>query len=81
MKITIQLSVEHHEMLLKYANEASPVYSTLKNGLKITPSDDGASEVIVMLCDDERAEMLRKIANHLCPEAVPNITRCINAAR
>jgi hypothetical protein len=43
-------------MLLKYANEASSVYSTLKNGLKITPSHDGASEVIVILCDEEQAD-------------------------
>jgi hypothetical protein len=56
------------------------VYSTLKNGLKITPSDGGQSEVIVILCDEEQAEMLRQVANHFCPQAVPEITRWIRGS-
>jgi hypothetical protein len=81
VKITIQLSLDYHETLLKYANEASSVYFTLKNGLKITPSHDGGSEVIVILCDEEQAEMLRQAATHFCPEAMPEITRSIKVAR
>ena len=81
MKIVIELPLEHHQRLLKYANEASPVYSTLKNGVKIAHSDDGQSEVIVILCDEEQAEMLRQVANHFCPEAVPEIARWIKVAR
>jgi hypothetical protein len=81
VKIVIELPLEHHHRLLKYANEASPVYSTLKNGVKIAHPGDGESEVIVILCDEEQAEMLRQVANHFCPEAVPEIARCIKVAR
>ena len=81
MKIVIELPLEHHRRLLKYANEASPVYSTLKNGVKIARSDDNQSEDIVILCDEEQAEMLRQVANHFCPEAVPEIARWIKMAR
>jgi hypothetical protein len=81
MKIVIELSLEHHARLLKYANEASPVYSTLKNGVKIAHSDGVQSEFIVILCDEEQAEMLRQVANHFCPEAVPDIARWIKVAR
>ena len=81
MKIVIELSPEYHDRLLKYANEASPVYSTLKNGVKIARSDGDQSEVIVILCDEEQAEMLRQVANHFCPQAVPEISRWIKVAR
>jgi hypothetical protein len=79
--MVIELPLEHHERLLKYANEASPVYSTLKNGVKIAHSDGGQSEIIVILCDEEQAEMLRQVANHFCPQAVPEIARWIKVAR
>jgi hypothetical protein len=81
VKIVIELSVDYHHRLLKYANEASPVYSTLKNGVKIAHSDSARSEVVVILCDEEQAEMLRQVADHFCPEAVPEITRWIKVAR
>jgi hypothetical protein len=38
-------------------------------------------EVIVILCDEEQAEMLRQVANHFCPQAVPEITRWIKRVR
>jgi hypothetical protein len=81
MKIVIELSVNYYDQLLKYANEASPVYSTLKNGVKIAHSAGARSEVVVILCDEEQAEMLRQVAKHFCPEAVPEITRWIRVAR
>lgn len=39
------------------------------------------SEVIVILCDEEQAEMLPQVPNHLCPQAVPRIEKRINGAR
>ena len=81
MKIVIELSPEYYNRLLKYANEASPVYSTLKNGVKIARSEGSQSEVIVILCDEEQAEMLRRVANHFCPQAVPEMERWIKMAR
>jgi hypothetical protein len=79
VKVVIEFPLEHHGRILKYANEASPVYSTLKNGVKIAHSD-GQSEIIVILCDEEQAEMLQQVAKHFCPEAVPEITRSIRVA-
>jgi hypothetical protein len=80
MKRVIQLSVEHYERLLKYANQASPAYSTLKNGVKMEPSHGVQSEVIVILCDEDQAEMILRSAKHFCPEAVPQIEKGISAA-
>ena len=72
-KIVIQLSPEQHQRLLKYASEASPAYSTLKNGLIVDRSDGVQSRVIVILCDEDRAQMLRQSAKYFCPQAVPQI--------
>jgi hypothetical protein len=80
VKVVIEFPLEHHGRILKYANEASPVYSTLINGVKIAHSD-GQSEIIVILCDEEQAEMLQQVAKHFCPEAVPKIIRSIRVAR
>jgi hypothetical protein len=82
MKITMQLSFDHYERLMKYAGEDSPAYRTLKNGVKAPLADDGEqSQVIVILCDADQAEMIRESAKHFCPEAVPQIEKWIRVAR
>jgi hypothetical protein len=67
-KMVIQLSPEQHRSLLKYASEASPAYSTLKNGL-ITGHSDGVQSRIVIVCDEYSVKMLRQNAKHFCPQA------------
>ena len=80
-KMVIQLSPEQHHRLLKYASEASPAYSTLKNGLIVDRFDGAHSRVIVILCDEDRAQMLRQSAKHFCLQAVPQIENWVPLAQ
>ena len=74
MKTLVEISIEHYERLLKYASETSPVYSRLKNAVKTD------ANTIAILCDLEEAEMLREVAKHFCPDAVPQIEKAIRLA-
>ena len=78
MKITIQLSLDHHERLMKYASEESPAYHTLKNGVIV---DSEEARVVVIVCDADQAELIRDSAKHFCPEAVSRIEKSISLAR
>ena len=75
MKPLIEISVEQYESLLRYASESSPLYTTLKNSIKTE------SNTITVLCDEDGAEMHRKVAKHFCPGAVPQVERAIRMAQ
>ena len=75
MKPLIELSIEHYEALLKYASETSPLYLRLKNAVKTE------ANTIAILCDVDEAEMLREVAKHFCPNAVPQIEKAIRLAQ
>jgi hypothetical protein len=75
MKPLIEISVEQYKSLLKYASDTSPLYSRLKNSVKTE------ANTIAVLCDHDGAEMLRKVAKHFCPEAVPQIEKAIRGAQ
>jgi hypothetical protein len=79
-KLVIQLSPEQHQRLLKYASEASPAYSTLKNGLIMDRTDGTRSRVVVIVCDEDHAHMLWQSAKHFCPQAVPQIENSVPLA-
>jgi hypothetical protein len=82
MKVVIELSLEHHASLLKHASENSPAFSTLQNGVKISRANNGSEdEVIVVVCDQEQADMLRHSAAHFCPNALPAIDKAVRFAR
>jgi hypothetical protein len=73
--LLIELTSEDFDHILKHANESSPVYSRLKNSLKI------ATDTFVIPCDISEAEMLLDVAKHFSPEAVPKINDAIRAFR
>jgi hypothetical protein len=75
MKPLIEFSIEHWEALLERATEDSPLYSRLKNAAKT-----GAGTIEV-LCDLDEAEMLLQVAQHFCPDAVPQIEKDIRLAQ
>jgi hypothetical protein len=75
VKPVIEISIEQYESLLKYASDTSPLYVRLKNAVKTE------SNTIAMLCDLDGAEKLHKVAEHFCPDAVPQIEKAIRAAR
>ncbi len=72
--LLIELSSEDFERILKYANESSPVYSRLKNSIKIADS-------FVIPCDVSEAEMLLDVAEHCSPETVAKINDALRASR
>jgi hypothetical protein len=79
-KMVIQLSPEQHRSLLKYASEASPAYSALKNGLMMR-HPGGVRSRIVIVCDEYSVRMLRQSAKHFCPQAVPQIENWVPLAK
>jgi hypothetical protein len=74
VKPLIELSIEQYEALLKRATENSPLYFKLKNSVK-------TQNTIAVLCDRDEAEMLLQVAQHFCPDAVPEIEKEIRLAR
>jgi hypothetical protein len=71
MKPLVELSIEHYESLLKYASPISPLYFRMKNAVMPQP------DTVAILCDLDEAEMLRQVAKHFCPDAVPQIEKAI----
>ena len=74
MKPLIEMSIEQYESLLKYASDTSPIFET-KNSVKTE------ANTIAVLCDQDGAAMLRKVAKYFCPEAVPEIEKAIRGAQ
>ena len=57
MKLLIQISGAHHELLLSQLIDESALYSTLMNAVKIDGLDGiGASKFIDFICDTEQAQ-------------------------
>jgi hypothetical protein len=75
VKPLVEIPIAHYESLLKYASETSPLYRRLKNSVKTEEN------TIAILCDPYEAEMLRAVAKHFCPNAVPEIEKAIRLAR
>ena len=74
LKPLVEISIAHYESLLKYAGETSPLYLRLKNAVKTE------ANTIVILCDLDQAQMLRGVAKHFCPDALPQIEKSITLA-
>jgi hypothetical protein len=73
-KLFVEISPEHYHRMLKYASEASPLYSRLMNSIK---KDD----TIIVPCDPADAEMLLGVARHFCPAAVAKILSVMSTSR
>ena len=67
-----ELSCEDFDRILKYANESSPVYSRLKNSIKI-------ADTFVIPCDVSEAEMLLDAAERCSPETASKINDALRA--
>ena len=75
MKRLVEISIAHYESLLKYASETSPLYLRLQNSVKTD------ANTIAILCDLDQAYMLRGVAKHFCPAALPQIDKSIRLAK
>lgn len=74
-RLLVEMSSEHYYRILKYANEASPLYFRLKNSIATE------NDTILIPCDVSDAEMLLGVAKHFCPGAVAKIDSAILAFR
>ncbi len=72
--LLIELSSEDFDCFLKYANQSSPVYSRLKNSIKI-------ADTFVIPCDVSEAEMLLDVAENCSPETASKINDALRSAR
>ena len=76
MKVMIEIPRKHYDALLGRIGEESPMYSTLKNGVKTQGSDtDVTSEMMAILCDGQQAHMLLRAAKQLCPESAYEVAK------
>jgi hypothetical protein len=74
VKLLIQISCAHHELLVSHLTSESALYYTLMNGVKIVGSAAaGGSKFIEFICDQEQAERLVEAATRVCPEAAAQI--------
>ena len=69
MKILIEISPAEYDSLVSRVPEASLVYSTLKNGIKLDCSAAGGqSEKMAILCDPSQAMGILQFAKKRCPQ-------------
>jgi hypothetical protein len=82
MKIVIELSPEHHAVLLKHVAQNLPVFSLLRSGFKLSRSEKGVErDLVAVLCDEEEAKLIRGFATQFCREATTEIDKAILLAR
>jgi hypothetical protein len=82
MKMVIELSPEHHAVLLQHVVQNSPVFSLLKSGFKLSRSEKGVEkEFVAVLSDEEEAKLLRGFATQFCRAAIAEIDKAILLAR
>jgi hypothetical protein len=82
MKMVIELSPEHHAVLLKHVVQNSLVFSLLKSGFKLSRSEKaGEKNLVAVLCDEEEAKLLRGFASQFCRAATTEIDKAILLAR
>jgi hypothetical protein len=82
MKILIEISPAEYDRLVSRVPEASPVYSTLKNGSKLDCSGPGLeSATMAILCDPNQAMAILQAAKKLCPEVACAMAKGIKLVR
>jgi hypothetical protein len=82
MKVLIEMSQEHYDLLVAECDITSREYSILKNGIVVRHQEAGRDgQTIQILCEKEEAEGLLETAVRLYPDAVPEIAKAIALAR
>jgi hypothetical protein len=80
MKIMIEMSPEHYDLLLSRVSRYSMAYVLLKNGI-ISGGSAKANRIIQITCEDSEANSLLHVAKALCPEAAIEIEKGVTLAR
>ena len=82
MKVLIEISPAEYDSLVSRVPEASAVYSTLKNGIKLDCSAAaGHSEKMAILCDPSQAMGILQFAKKRCPQVACAMAKGIKLFR
>ena len=84
MKTLIQMPSDRYDSFLARCPAASREYEILKNGLVIRRVKDGNRQyerVVEIFAEMRDAHLLLDMANKICPDAMPAITKAVSLAR
>jgi hypothetical protein len=80
MKIEIEMDREHYDALLNQVVKESREYYLLKNSIMIRYPGMFQSTVLIV-CDDQDASALLKVASQCCPQAASAIEAAMKNSR
>ena len=80
MKIMIEMSPEHYDLLLSRVSRYSVAYVLLKNGV-VSGGSAKENRIIEIACEGSHAKSPLKVAQALCPEAAIEIYKAVTLAR
>ena len=80
MKIMIEMSPEHYDLLLSRVSRYSVAYILLKNGI-VSGGSAKTNRIIEIAYEDSEANSLLHVAQALCPEAAVEIYKGITLVR
>jgi hypothetical protein len=82
MKILLEISSGDYDSLVSRVSVESPVYSVLKNGVKIHSTEAGRPpETIMIVCEEDEAAWLLQVSQQVCPEAASQIEASMKLSR
>jgi hypothetical protein len=79
MDVVVQLKPEWYDKLRKSARPGSKAIACLQNATYEQISDDEVE--YVLLCDEHTIAFIAALADIVCPEAIPAMSRAYRTAR
>jgi hypothetical protein len=82
--MVIEFSIDHYNRLLAVCDPVSREYEILKTGLVIRRVKNGNRQyesVVEIFAEMRDAYLFLDMANKICPDAMPAITKAISLAR
>jgi hypothetical protein len=80
MKIMIEMSPEHYDLLLSRVSRYSVGFVLLKNSV-VSGGSAKENRIVEIACEDSEAQSLLRIAQKVCPEAAIEIEKGVSLAR
>ncbi len=80
MKIMIEMSPEHYDLLLSRVSRYSVADVLLKNSI-VSGGSAKENRIVEIACEESDAKSLLKVAQDVCPEAAIEIDKAVTLAR
>jgi hypothetical protein len=77
MKIAIEISAEHYSRFLAGLSQESRARAVLKKAVMLEHPQHKGRRIVKIICEKSDAELLLRIAQEVCQEAVPEIEKSI----